>query len=99
MELDYYSQNNRIHKFDTNGNFITKWGDIPTEVYGICIDPAVRVNISILIGSKIKKFDSSGNLIMEFSVPFYPYGINSDSVGNLYITGDDYKIHVYEPQY
>ncbi len=90
--------NNRIEKFDSSGNFITKWGsygngngqfDFP---YGVALDFSGNVYVAEPSNNRIDKFDSSGNFITKWGSygngngQFNsPQGVAVDSSGNVYV--------------
>ena len=90
--------NNRIEKFDSSGNFITKWGSLgsgngqfnyPAKVF---VDSSGNVYVTEFTNNRIQKFDANGNYITQwgsygtgngqFSTPF---GVTVDSSGNVYV--------------
>jgi len=100
---DYEHQTNgRIQKFDSEGNFVTKWGSYGSgdgEFYrlrGIAVDSSGYVYVGDAGNDRIQKFDSEGNFINKWGSygsgdgEFEgPYGIAIDSVGNVYVTDSD----------
>jgi tripartite motif-containing protein 71 len=94
--------NNRIQKFDSNGNFITKWGASGTGQgefqwpSGITIGPDGSVFVTDSFNNRVQKFDSNGNFIAEwgswgagngrFS---FPEGIAAAPDGSVYVTDSD----------
>ena len=62
------TNNHRIQKFDTDGNFITKWGSGEgqfSQPFGIAIDSSNNVYVDDLT-SRIQKFTSDGKFITEW---------------------------------
>jgi tripartite motif-containing protein 71 len=60
---------NRVQKFDSNGNFITKWGSEDGQfqlLNGIAIDSAGNVYVADTGNNRVQKFDSNGNFITKF---------------------------------
>jgi DNA-binding beta-propeller fold protein YncE/uncharacterized membrane protein len=66
------SENSRIQKFDSDGNFITKWGGIGSEdgqldyPVGVAIGPDGSVYVADTYNNRIQKFDSNGNFITKW---------------------------------
>ena len=94
------SLNDRIQKFDANGNFITKWGSqgsgegqfsIP---FGIAIDSSDKVYVDDLT-DRVQKFTSNGDFITEWGSQGFgdgqfrnPHGIAIDSSDNVYVVDE-----------
>jgi sugar lactone lactonase YvrE len=98
--------NNRIQKFDSNGNFLTKWGEYGAETaqfnnpFGIATDSAGNVYVTDTLNNRIQKFDSNGNFLANWGSygaengQFNsPCGIATDSAGNVYV-GDLYNFYI-----
>ena len=83
IDLDKYGnvyvadrENNRIQKFDPNGNFLASWQNkITDQLYSVCVDNKndrlfgidfMVKNDSIAIGSDIFRFDLDLNLQVQF---------------------------------
>jgi sugar lactone lactonase YvrE len=68
--------NNRIQKFDSNGNFKTEWGscclcDTCPGIYfhspgGVAIDSSGNIYVADSGNNRIQKFDSNGNFITKW---------------------------------
>ena len=62
-------KNCRVQKFDSSGNFITKWGTCGTEEdqfgspYGIIVDGVGDVYVTDVLGDRILKFDPNGTFV------------------------------------
>jgi len=90
---DYY--NHRIQKFDSNGNFITKWSPKDEDgrfrgLDGMTAD--LEGNIYILMNEQVQKFDSDGNLITKWGSKgkedgqfIVAIGIATDPEGYIYV--------------
>jgi sugar lactone lactonase YvrE len=93
--------NNRIQKFDTEGNFITKWGSYGTgngefdRPFKIVIDDTGNIYVVDTANNRIQKFDSDGNFITKWGSygtgngEFYfdrDAGIAIDKNGDVYVT-------------
>ena len=90
--------NHRIQKFDSRGNFITKWGsqgdgdgqfDSPSEV---AVDNAGSVYVTDGFNHRIQKFDALGNFKTKWgsqgngnSQFQTPRGVAVDSAGSVYV--------------
>jgi tripartite motif-containing protein 71 len=91
--------NNRIQKFDGNGNFLAKW-DFNSSNYGhivqpkgIAADSSGNVFISDNGNNQIQKFDGNGNFLAKWGTNgtangqfIGPEGIAVDPSGNVYVT-------------
>jgi tripartite motif-containing protein 71 len=91
-------ENNRIQKFDSNGNFTKKWGtpgfgdgqfNNPT---GIAVDSSGNVYVADTENNRIQKFDSNGNFTKKWGTPGFgdgqfdnPTALTVDSSGNVYV--------------
>ncbi len=66
------SDNHRIQKFDSNGNFITKWGSIGlgdgefARPEGIAIGSDGSVFVTDVFNNRVQKFDSNGAFITKW---------------------------------
>ena len=84
---------NWIQEFDSNGNFLTKWGSSGTgtgqlnEPVGVAIDSSSNVYVTGTYVNGIQKFDKNGNFIATLaSGKFdFPSSIARDSSGNIYV--------------
>jgi hypothetical protein len=92
--------NNRIQKFDSEGNFITKWGGFGYDPgqfnnpRGIAIDDDDNVYVLDNGNSRVQKFDNNGKFMMEWGSQgssagqfdnLSTEGIAVDSYGRVYV--------------
>ena len=63
----------RIQKFDSSGNFLTKWGSVGTGdgqfgsyPRGVAVESSNNVYVSDPGNYRIQKFDSSGNFLTKW---------------------------------
>ena len=101
--------NGRVQKFDSNGNFITKWGSPGTGNGQFCQPTDIAVdsfsNVYVADCNRIQKFDSSGKFITKWGSPGsgngqfnYVYGIALDASGNVYVADQgNNRIQVFAP--
>jgi signal transduction histidine kinase/sugar lactone lactonase YvrE len=99
---DGYSSgsSHRIQKFDSNGNFITKWGTYGSgngqfnRPSGIAVDVnnGNTVFVTDLMNHRVQKFDNNGTYLTKWGSQgsgngqfSYPYGITIDSGSNVYV--------------
>ncbi len=98
---------NRVQKFDSDGNYIIHWGTGPAAGDGefndprsIAVDNFGYVYISDYYNSRIQKFDSDGTFISKFGSDgtgpnqfHYPQGIDVDDNGDIYVSdGNSFQI-------
>jgi len=64
--------NHRIQKFDSNGNFISEWGNKGSDKgefkfpKGVAVDASAFVYVTDDENHRVQKFDSNGNFISEW---------------------------------
>ncbi|HRN96619.1 MAG TPA: hypothetical protein PLD54_04185, partial [Candidatus Levybacteria bacterium] len=96
------AQNDRIQKFDADGNFILQWGSEGTangqfqEPTGIAVNSFDEVIVADLSNHRVQIFDTNGNYIRtigvglcELNVPgdfCTPWGVAVDVSDNIYIS-------------
>jgi DNA-binding beta-propeller fold protein YncE len=93
---------NRVQKFDSNGNFLMKFGDTGYidgkfyTLYGIAVDDHGNIYTTDLTKYEVQKFDQDGNFLQKWEVPScQPGGISSphnlvvDGQGQIYISNAD----------
>jgi len=89
--------NNRIQKFDSNGKFITTWGQNGEGQFsapsGVAVDSSGNVYVTDNFDHRIQKFDSNGKFITTWGSSGAadgqfngPNDIAADSSGNVYVT-------------
>ena len=87
------SGNNRIQKFDSNGNYLSQFGapGIDNGQFnnprGITVDAVGNIYVSDSGNNRIQKFNSNGSYLQQFAGTLTgPTGIDIDAVGNIYVT-------------
>ena len=100
-------QNTRIQKFDARGQFLTQWRtEPPAGPEGIALDSAGHVYV-VNHGHHehyLQKFDSSGNLLLEWGAYgtgpgefIQSGGVGVDSRGNVYATdANNYRFQKFD---
>ena len=100
------SWNDRVQKFTSNGQFITKWGTrgsadgqfrFPT---GIAVDNKGDVYVSDFSNDRVQKFTSNGQFITKWGTSGsadgqfrFPTGIAVDNKGDVYV-GDSLNMRI-----
>ena len=90
--------NNRVQKFDSEGNFILTWGRVGADdgrfnqPSGITIDADDNIYVVDANTSRVQKFDTNGTFLTKWGTfgsangQFNtPMGITTDAVGNVYV--------------
>jgi hypothetical protein len=92
-------ENERVLKFDKNGNYLTQWGSSGSDngqfliPAGIALDSDNNVYVTDENNNRIEKFDSNGGYLTQWGGQFnYPYGLATDSSNNFYVV-DGYYNH------
>jgi tripartite motif-containing protein 71 len=68
----YVTENNRVQKFDSNGKFLTKWGEAGSGdgqfglALAIAVDPQDNLYVVDINNNEIQKFDSSGKFLLKW---------------------------------
>lgn len=87
-----------VSKFDSSGNFVTKWGSLGTgdgqfnKSSGIDIDGSNNVYVADILNHRIQKFNSSGTFITKWGSSGtgdgqfnHPNGVAIDLSNNVYV--------------
>ena len=90
---------NRVQKFDSNGNFLMKFGRTGSpngefySLYGLAVDVQGNIFTTDWTKYEIQKFDSQGQFLQKWEVPSCklggissPYNLVVDGQGQLYVT-------------
>jgi tripartite motif-containing protein 71 len=93
--------NNRIVKFDRDGNYLTQWGSSGTNngqfayPQGIAVDSSYNVYVTDSDNRRVEKFDRNGNYLTQWgSVGSgngqfdYPEGVAVDTSNNVYVADE-----------
>src|SRR3972149_6699925 len=92
------TDNDRIQKFNSNGNFILTFGTLGfgngqfDGPQGVAVDSTGNIYIADTFNNRIQKFDSNGNFILTFGTLGFgngqfdnPSGVAVDSSSNIYV--------------
>jgi DNA-binding beta-propeller fold protein YncE len=90
--------NNRIQKFDLDGNYITKWGSYGTgdgqfsTPSDVAVDSLGNVYVADTDNHRVQKFDSDGKSNAKWDIPItdgpffaFPSGVATDLFRNVYV--------------
>jgi DNA-binding beta-propeller fold protein YncE len=90
---------NRIQKFDSDGNFLMKFGDTGYAdgkfytLYGVAVDNQGNIYTTDWTKYEIQKFDGEGKFLQKWEVPSCnpggisaPYNVVVDGQGHLYVS-------------
>jgi NHL repeat/6-bladed beta-propeller len=99
----------QIHKFDSNGTFITAWGGGPvwsSRLEDVDVDLQDNVYIVDYGRDRIYKFDNNGTFLGSLGTNgtsegmfLRPWGITVDSKGNIYVTDrDNHRVQKFDSQ-
>jgi tripartite motif-containing protein 71 len=105
------AQNMCIQKFDRDGNFIKRWGNIGkgdgqfNSPFGIAVDTAMNVYVSDELNACIQKFDRDGNFISKFGTEGsgdgqfnMPRDLVINSSDSVYISdGANHRVQLFSP--
>ena len=86
------SVNNRVQKFDKNGQFILAFGTVGagdgqlSDPGGIAVDSAGHIWVADRGNTRVQEFDSDGNYVSKFSVAGGLDELAVDSTGKVYVT-------------
>ncbi len=88
----------RVQKFDSSGNYITKWGSYGTGdgqfnfPVGIAVDGSGYVYVVEAFNNRVQKFNSDGTFVLKWGSSGsgdgqfnMPWGVSVDSTGHVYV--------------
>ena len=100
VSVSDFGENNRIQKFDSNGNFLSKWGttgsgDGQFINPGLGIDADSSDNVADWGNNRIQKFDSNGNFLSKWGTTgsgdgqfIRPANLALDASGNIFVVDE-----------
>ncbi|NQT78983.1 MAG: SBBP repeat-containing protein [Candidatus Aminicenantes bacterium] len=102
---------NNVVKFDSNGNYVTKWGnygggnDQFNNPFGIAVDSLGNVYIVDQENHRISKFNSDGTFLATWGTAGgsdgqlqSPMGIAVDSADNIFVTDNNHRVNVFDSE-
>ena len=93
--------NDRIQKFDTNGNFLKQWGSEGKEPgqfirgWAIAVDSEGNVYVGEEGNHRVQKFDNEGNFLTQWGT----FGPEDDQFYSIYFVDVDHADNVYVGDY
>lgn len=96
------NNNGDVEKYNTSGTLLDTWGSI-NGAYLIATDSSDNVYVTKYSSKRVYKYDSDGNAVNDFggnnyfSTSFYPYGIEVDNSGDIYVAeySGSHKVYKY----
>ncbi len=96
--------NHRVEKFDSNGQFLAKFGNFVTNL-GIAVDAQGNVYVTDNGANTVSKFDGNGKFLFKWGKTgenpgqfSYPEGIAIDQQGNIYVVNTIENIEKFTPK-
>ena len=87
--------NNRVVKFDAEGNYLMEWGQTgyaPGEfrtLHGIALDNDGRLFVADRSNNRVQIFDQEGNFLSQWTQFGRPSGITFDPHGRVYVADSE----------
>ena len=100
------NQNGDVEKYNTSGTLLDTWGSV-NGAYLIATHNEAGIDyvyVTKYSSQRVYKYDTDGNAVNSFggnnyfSTSFYPYGIEVDNDGNIYVGeyGGNHRVYKYD---
>ncbi|MDB2415489.1 PilC/PilY family type IV pilus protein, partial [Rickettsiales bacterium] len=97
------NNNGDVEKYNTSGTLLQTWSGV-NGAYLIAHDSSNNIYVTKYYSKRVYKYDSNGNAVNSFggnnyfSTSYYPYGIEVDNSGNIYVGeySGSHKVYKYD---